>query len=168
MSEAKESYKSFWAKGRWYLFVSLIIHPDSHSTALPPNYSFEVHKTIHLLRRSSILSVALQMPEGLLIYSPVLSDIIQQFTYPQPLPLTSKRYKRLSPAHKQLEEKRREEAIKGGWLGRELEVVILGDVTYGACCIDDFTAKELGCEMIVHYGHSCLSESSSSYYYTLL
>jgi len=29
-------------------------------------------------------------------------------------------------------------------------------VTYGACCIDDFTAREMGAEMIVHYGHSCL------------
>lgn len=24
--------------------------------------------------------------------------------------------------------------------------------------IDDFTAKEMGAEMIVHYGHSCLSK----------
>ncbi|CAN0473820.1 unnamed protein product, partial [Ectocarpus sp. 12 AP-2014] len=32
----------------------------------------------------------------------------------------------------------------------------LGDVTYGACCIDDLTAKALDCDMLVHYGHSCL------------
>lgn len=29
-------------------------------------------------------------------------------------------------------------------------------VTYGACCIDDFTAKALGADLLVHYGHSCL------------
>lgn len=34
--------------------------------------------------------------------------------------------------------------------------VILGDVTYGACCVDDFTAVALGCDVLVHYGHSCL------------
>jgi len=33
---------------------------------------------------------------------------------------------------------------------------ILGDVTYGACCIDDLSARALGCELLVHYGHSCL------------
>nr|NVI71003.1 putative diphthamide biosynthesis protein 1 [Cucujiformia] len=27
---------------------------------------------------------------------------------------------------------------------------------YGACCVDDFTAKSLGVDLIVHYGHSCL------------
>jgi len=36
------------------------------------------------------------------------------------------------------------------------EAVIMGDVTYGACCVDDFTAKALGCDLLVHYGHSCL------------
>lgn len=34
--------------------------------------------------------------------------------------------------------------------------VILADVAYGACCIDDFTAELLGCELMIHYGHSCL------------
>ncbi|WKY00784.1 hypothetical protein Q1695_015089 [Nippostrongylus brasiliensis] len=34
--------------------------------------------------------------------------------------------------------------------------VIMGDVTYGACCVDDYTAKYLGCDLLVHYGHSCL------------
>ena len=32
----------------------------------------------------------------------------------------------------------------------------MGDVTYGACCIDDYTALALGCDFLVHYGHSCL------------
>nr|NVI71052.1 putative diphthamide biosynthesis protein 1 [Cucujiformia] len=27
---------------------------------------------------------------------------------------------------------------------------------YGACCVDDFTAKRLGVNLLVHYGHSCL------------
>ena len=45
----------------------------------------------------------------------------------------------------------------------------MGGVTYGACCVDDFSARALGCEdraqgvlsearcdFLVHYGHSCL------------
>ena len=34
--------------------------------------------------------------------------------------------------------------------------VILGDVTYGACCVDDLAAANLGAEFLVHFGHSCL------------
>lgn len=33
---------------------------------------------------------------------------------------------------------------------------ILGDVTYGACCVDDFSARALKADLLVHYGHSCL------------
>lgn len=36
------------------------------------------------------------------------------------------------------------------------ECIILGDVTYGACCIDDLGATALGADFLVHYGHSCL------------
>jgi 2-(3-amino-3-carboxypropyl)histidine synthase len=38
----------------------------------------------------------------------------------------------------------------------QVECLILGDVTYGACCIDDLASQKLGCDFIVHYGHSCL------------
>ena len=32
----------------------------------------------------------------------------------------------------------------------------MGDVTYGACCVDDFSAAALEANFLVHYGHSCL------------
>jgi len=38
----------------------------------------------------------------------------------------------------------------------QADTLILGDVTYGACCVDDFTARAMGCDFMVHYGHSCL------------
>lgn len=37
-------------------------------------------------------------------------------------------------------------------------VIILSDVVYGACCIDDISAYLMGCDLLVHYGHSCLFE----------
>jgi 2-(3-amino-3-carboxypropyl)histidine synthase len=45
----------------------------------------------------------------------------------------------------------------------DCDTIITGDVTYGACCIDDLTAHNLGVDFIIHYGkqhfyvgHSCL------------
>ena len=38
----------------------------------------------------------------------------------------------------------------------QVEVIIMADVTYGACCVDDFSARALGADLMVHYGHSCL------------
>ncbi|KAH9482606.1 2-(3-amino-3-carboxypropyl)histidine synthase subunit 1 [Psilocybe cubensis] len=85
---------------------------------LPSNYSFEIHKTIHHVRKNNATMVALQMPEGLQMFACTIADIIERFT--------------------------------------SALTVIMGDVTYGACCVDDYTAVALGCDMLVHYGHSCL------------
>jgi len=41
-------------------------------------------------------------------------------------------------------------------------VVIQGDVTYGACCVDDLGASAMGCDFLVHYGHSCLVPLTST------
>jgi 2-(3-amino-3-carboxypropyl)histidine synthase len=86
---------------------------------LPANYSFEVHKTVHRVRTAGARRVALQMPEGLLMYASVLADILRAHCH-------------------------------------GAETVVLGDVTYGACCVDDLSAAALGADLLVHYGHSCL------------
>lgn len=88
------------------------------ASILPSNYNFEIHKTIHHIRKAGASCVALQMPEGLTLWATGIADIVERFT----------------------------DAI----------TVIMGDVTYGACCVDDYTAMALGCDMLVHYGHSCL------------
>jgi 2-(3-amino-3-carboxypropyl)histidine synthase len=42
----------------------------------------------------------------------------------------------------------------------DCEFIISGDVTYGACCIDDYTAEALGADFILHYGTVHLSLSA--------
>ena len=91
--------------------------------SLPSNYNFEIHKTIWRIQQLQAKTVALQFPEGLLLFSCVIADILERFC--------------------------------------GVSTVIMGDVTYGACCIDDFTAKALGADFMVHYAHSCLIPVSS-------
>ncbi|XP_071621062.1 2-(3-amino-3-carboxypropyl)histidine synthase subunit 1 isoform X2 [Heliangelus exortis] len=86
--------------------------------ALPQNYNFEIPKTIWRIRQARAKKVALQMPEGLLMFACTIADIVERFT--------------------------------------DAEAVVMGDVTYGACCVDDYTARALGADFLVHYGHSCL------------
>jgi 2-(3-amino-3-carboxypropyl)histidine synthase len=90
-------------------------------SALPTAYSFEIPKTIARIQKLQLEKphIALQMPEGLLMYATVLADL----------------YQRVIPA---------------------LQVSVLGDVTYGACCVDDLGAAALGAHLLVHFGHSCL------------
>lgn len=94
------------------------VNLNSAMKVLPQNYNFEIPKTIWRIRQTGAKRVALQMPEGLVMFATTIADIIETFT--------------------------------------EADTVIMGDVTYGACCIDDYTAKALGVDLLVHYGHSCL------------
>lgn len=45
---------------------------------LPSNYSFEIHKTVHQMRKHGAQMVALQMPEGLLMFACTIADIIER------------------------------------------------------------------------------------------
>lgn len=36
---------------------------------------------------------------------------------------------------------------------------ILADTSYGSCCVDEVAAQHANCDLIVHYGFSCLSRS---------
>ncbi|RYY87923.1 hypothetical protein EON63_03240 [archaeon] len=85
---------------------------------LPSNYDFEIPKTLWKILSVQAKTVVLQFPEGLLIFSCMISDILHRFT--------------------------------------GAEVVILSEVTYGACCVDDFAAMHIQADLLVHYGHSCL------------
>ena len=49
-------------------------------SGLPSNYNFEIPKTIWRVRETKAKRVALQMPEGLLIFAPLICDIIETFT----------------------------------------------------------------------------------------
>lgn len=46
--------------------------------ALPSNYSFEIHKTIHHIRKNNSKMVALQMPEGLQMFACMIADIVER------------------------------------------------------------------------------------------
>jgi 2-(3-amino-3-carboxypropyl)histidine synthase len=45
---------------------------------LPANYSFEIHKTIHHVRKNHAKMVALQIPEGLQMFACTIADIIER------------------------------------------------------------------------------------------
>ena len=57
-----------------------ILHNEALAAALavlPANYSFEVHKTVWRVRQAGARRVALQFPEGLLLYACVIADILE-------------------------------------------------------------------------------------------
>ena len=85
---------------------------------LPPNYNFEIPKTVWRIKQLNAKVVALQLPEGLQLFGEVLRDIFTSYC--------------------------------------GVTCICLGDVAYGACCVDDISASHLNAGLLIHYGHSCL------------
>lgn len=106
-----------------------ILHNETLNTAvslLPKNYNFEIHKLLHRVATLNALHVTLQFPDGLLLFSLPISDILLAF----------------APS--------------------VTDVSVLSDTSFGACCLDDLSAKSLGSDLLVHFGHSCLVPISCS------
>lgn len=116
---------------------------------LPRNYNFEIYKTLSRIHQLHARRVALQLPEGLLMYATTIADLLTVWS------------RRIAAALRatESEDKGADTSAEGAeseaWQGVE-DVIILGDVTYGACCIDDYSCQALACALLVHYGHSCL------------
>lgn len=39
------------------------------------------------------------------------------------------------------------------------ELFILGDTSYGSCCVDEVAAAHVESDSIIHFGHACLSKA---------
>ncbi|KAK4704388.1 diphthamide biosynthesis protein 2, partial [Phenoliferia sp. Uapishka_3] len=42
----------------------------------------------------------------------------------------------------------------------EKELYVLADTTYGSCCVDEVAAQHVDADLLVHYGHTCLSPTA--------
>ncbi|CAE6416668.1 unnamed protein product [Rhizoctonia solani] len=45
-------------------------------------------------------------------------------------------------------------------LGNGRNAYVLADTTYGSCCVDEVAAAHIDADVVVHYGHACLSPTS--------
>ncbi|KAK9159570.1 hypothetical protein Syun_005911 [Stephania yunnanensis] len=43
----------------------------------------------------------------------------------------------------------------------EIGLFVMADTTFGSCCVDEVGASHVGADCVVHYGHTCLSQTST-------
>ena len=41
--------------------------------------------------------------------------------------------------------------------GSDVQLFILGDTTYGECCVDEIAAEHIASDGVIHFGHTCLT-----------
>ena len=108
--------------------------------------TYEIERTISEIRKRRYKRVALQFPDGMLGDAPRVFRALESGLKTQPS-IT----KCATP-------------VSGNpLLADELldvRLFILGDTSYGACCVDEVAAEHADADVVVHYGRSCLSPTS--------
>ena len=126
---------------------------------------YEIRRTVNEIRSGKWKRVALQFPDDMLGDAPRVCENLKK----------DLKSERKADAKKAIEGVA--EGIKKVAIEDETEVdvarkssapiedeeehlTILGDTSYGACCVDEVAAEHCSAEVVVHYGRSCLSPTA--------
>ena len=86
-----------------------------------PVIYFEINRCIEFIESNNYQRVALQLPDELMAFAQLVSNMIE----------------------KKINRK----------------VYVLADTSYGSCCVDEVAAQHINADALIHFGHSCLSNT---------
>ncbi|KAK7526317.1 putative diphthamide synthesis protein-domain-containing protein [Phyllosticta citriasiana] len=120
---------------------------------------YEVERTVREIRAGRWKRVALQFPDGMLVDAPRVYEGLRRG-------LAAARARASEDGDEvaprldgvRLEEGKADKSAQQG--DEEEQLYILGDTSYGACCVDEIAAEHVDADVVVHYGRSCLSPTA--------
>lgn len=104
---------------------------------------YEIKRTISEIRAGQWKRIALQFPDDMLGDAPRVFERLRDG-------LKHERAARAAAAAS--EDEKNEE--------KEEKLCILGDTSYGSCCVDEVAAEHTDADVVVHYGRACLSPTA--------
>lgn len=126
---------------------------------------YEIRRTVSEIRSGKWKRIALQFPDDMLGDAPRVCENLKKDLKNERKADATKAIEDVTESvakvtvedelevdvagHGKIEEKDEEEHL-----------TILGDTSYGACCVDEVAAEHCAAEVVVHYGRSCLSPTA--------
>jgi diphthamide biosynthesis protein 2 len=128
---------------------------------------YEIRRTVNEIRNGKWKRVALQFPDDMLGDAPRVCENLKK-------DLKTERKADAAKAIEEATERITKVAIEDETevdvarqgskpqdaVDEEEHLTILGDTSYGACCVDEVAAEHCSAEVVVHYGRSCLSPTA--------
>lgn len=102
---------------------------------------YEIKRTISEIRAGQWKRIALQFPDDMLVDAPRVFERLRD----------GLKHERAARAAASKDEKNEE---------KEEKLCILGDTSYGSCCVDEVAAEHTDADVVVHYGRACLSPTA--------
>ena len=128
--------------------------------------TYEIERTVREIREGQWKRIALQFPDHMLCDAPRVYEHLSRG-------LKKERKEQNGVQRKSVEATNgtstKEElstdfttkaSLQEGEGDVEERLFILGDTSYGACCVDEVAAEHVDADVVVHYGRSCLSPPS--------
>ncbi|KIX06966.1 diphthamide biosynthesis protein 2 [Rhinocladiella mackenziei CBS 650.93] len=116
---------------------------------------YEVRRTINEIKQRKWNRVALQFPDHMLqhaarVYQLLARGLRDNGQHSHATAATDGK----QPSETHISELSIEEDIK------PVRLTILGDTSYGSCCVDEIAAEHVDADAVVHYGRACLSPTA--------
>jgi len=112
---------------------------------------YEIPRTMREIREGRRKRVALQFPDEMLVDAPRVFELLRDG-----LRRERKPERNLTPTTETAKEDEQNSPTEE----REETLCILGDTSYGACCVDEVAAEHVKADVVVHYGRTCLSPTA--------
>jgi diphthamide biosynthesis protein 2 len=126
---------------------------------------YEIRRTVNEIRNGKWKRVALQFPDDMLGDAPRVCENLKKDLKSERKADATKAIEGVTEGVAKVaieEELEVDVAGKGNESRKDEEehLTILGDTSYGACCVDEVAAEHCDAEVVVHYGRSCLSPTA--------
>ncbi|KAH0842361.1 Diphthamide biosynthesis protein 2 [Fonsecaea pedrosoi] len=119
---------------------------------------YEINRTINEIRLRKWKRVALQFPDHMLAHSARVYQLLARGLEVQA--------KTLAEAHMDGNDNGNSNSADPDMSGLSIEgtkpvtLTILGDTSYGSCCVDEIAAEHVDADAVIHYGRACLSPTA--------
>ncbi|KAI4110153.1 MAG: hypothetical protein L6R37_000046 [Teloschistes peruensis] len=129
--------------------------PPSHLSPEQIYLRYEIDRTVAEIKRGRWKRIALQFPDDMLSDAPTVFDALNQKLH---------RKGPVLEEPKQLTEQPLTQTTDDPNITTQEsypeKLFILGDTSYGACCVDAIAAEHVNADVVVHYGRACLSPTA--------
>lgn len=135
---------------------------EQHATREDMYVKYEIDRTVSEIRRGKWKRVALQFPDEMLADAPTVYEALCTGLAPCDPSGTSSSLQKNTRTRTRDEDAVETVAESMSLVphSSELRLYILGDTSYGACCVDEIAAQHVDADVIVHYGRACLSPTA--------
>lgn len=118
--------------------------------------TYEIERTVREIKEGRWKRIALQFPDQMLIDAPRVYEQLSRGLERARMAQHGTTEDDEEPSAKLQDMAITEEEEKD----QKERLFILGDTSYGACCVDEVAAEHVDADVVVHYGRSCLSPPS--------